>query len=380
MQEPPAARLLTISAVVLVAGSILVGVDARTAFASTCEAIQPPNPGSYNELADVTVRSSSNVWAVGAYDAGSGQSLIVHWDGVAWSRVASPILADSGLSGVASSSSTNLWAVGSYHDGTVSRTLILRGNGSTWRQVASPDPGGSSQGSYLDAVSTTSSMNAWAVGSTFNGVAWQPLILHWNGVTWTRVASPRPGGTSRNHFLNGVTATSSSNAWTVGSFYNGSKDKTLILHWNGTAWRRVPSPSPYFAYFEDVDATSSTDAWAVGLWDDGFSHALIAHWDGTSWTKVASGSGAYPRDVAVTSSTDAWAVGDSDIDGGRGGWQIAVIRWNGASWSMVTTPDLGNAEPLDTLFGVDASSSQNVWAVGRDFDGSEYVTLALHCG
>jgi hypothetical protein len=41
---------------------------------------------------------------------------------------------------------------------------------------------------------------------------------------------------------------------------------TLILHWNGTAWSKVPSPSPgpKGNFLTSVSAVSPTDAWAVG--------------------------------------------------------------------------------------------------------------------
>jgi hypothetical protein len=37
----------------------------------------------------------------------------------------------------------------------------------------------------------------------------------------------------------------------------------VILHWNGTAWKRVPSPS-LTGSLSSVAAISSGDAWAVG--------------------------------------------------------------------------------------------------------------------
>jgi len=40
--------------------------------------------------------------------------------------------------------------------------------------------------------------------------------------------------------LNGVAATSARNAWAVGST---NTLEPLILRWNGTAWKQVPSPS-----------------------------------------------------------------------------------------------------------------------------------------
>ena len=61
--------------------------------------------------------------------------------------------------------------------------------------------------------------------------------------------------------LSGVAATSASNAWAVGS--TGSP-KALILRWNGTAWKQVPSPAPAGSRLSGVAATSASNAWAVG--------------------------------------------------------------------------------------------------------------------
>jgi hypothetical protein len=42
--------------------------------------------------------------------------------------------------------------------------------------------------------------------------------------------------------LSGVAATSAASAWAVGGTSSGATGGSLILHWNGTAWKRVPSP------------------------------------------------------------------------------------------------------------------------------------------
>jgi hypothetical protein len=49
-----------------------------------------------------------------------------------------------------------------------------------------------------------SSSNAWAVGHYYNTAAAEPLILHWNGSAWKRVASPDPGGSATDTVLYGV--------------------------------------------------------------------------------------------------------------------------------------------------------------------------------
>ena len=70
----------------------------------------------------------------------------------------------------------------------------------------------------------------------------KPLIVHWNGTTWSQVKSPNPGAGVDN--LTGVSALSRTSAWAVGTYVvKGPTFKSLTLHWNGTAWSHVPSPS-----------------------------------------------------------------------------------------------------------------------------------------
>jgi hypothetical protein len=69
---------------------------------------------------------------------------------------------------------------------------------------------------------------AWAVGYTCTG--FRILIVHWNGMAWSRQPSPTPGPVSQ---LFGVAVTSTRNAWAAGAHENGS----ILQHWNGTTWR-----------------------------------------------------------------------------------------------------------------------------------------------
>jgi hypothetical protein len=59
--------------------------------------------------------------------------------------------------------------------------------------------------------------------------------------------------------------------------------KTVIAHWNGSAWNQVPSPSPPQSGLADVAATSARNAWAVGSYGSTHPETLILRWNGTSW-------------------------------------------------------------------------------------------------
>jgi hypothetical protein len=121
---------------------------------------------------------------------------------------------------------------------------------------------------YLAGVAATSSTNAWAAGYYTTSAPPQTLVEHWNGTAWCRVPSPNPGGAGDTNRLQGVAAVSPSSAWGVGFYGTSTRSHTLVVHWNGTAWKQQTSPNP--AGFSSgsqllgAAAASPTDAWAVG--------------------------------------------------------------------------------------------------------------------
>lgn len=335
------------------------------------------------DLTGVAVLSASNAWAVGdRVGAGPSQTLIEHWNGRSWRRVPSPNPGGSaqpnGLSDITAISAGDMWAVGSYFDGTLDRTLILHWNGRSWRRVPSPTPG-CIPGADLFSVAAVSRTNVWAVGQatecfSLTGV---PLIERWNGRSW-KVARAAETNGFLGGLLDGVAATSARNAWAVGLMSNGSSDRTLIQHWNGKSWKRVPSPNPTASplndQLRDVTAVSARNAWAVGSADVSSPSkgnvSVIEHWNGTSWKRVRSPNPGERSNVLIgvtaVSARLAWAVGVS-VDSTRG--RTLIERWNGTSWRRVSSSNPGLSRHDDTLFGVAASSGGRAWAVGSIVNG-----------
>lgn len=331
-----------------------------------------PDPGSDNVLYSVSAVSPTDAWAVGSYvtkTTGVFHTMILHWNGAAWSRVKGP--SNDNLFSVSATSPTDAWAVGYYQSTTgVLRNVILHWNGLVWSRFKSPSP--SSISNYLSGVSAHSATDAWAAGvyeNDANGVH-RTLILHWNGTAWSRIKSPNPS--SVNNFLASVSASSANDAWAVGSQVDAvtRNNRTLILHWDGTAWSRVKSPSPSSSNNlpSGVSADSATDAWVVGNYvsdTTGYFRTLILHWDGTVWSRIKSPNPSSSHNILVgvsaVSATDAWAVGiyvntTTVLD------RALILHWNGAVWSRVKSPnpDAGHK----TLSGVSADSATDAWAVG----------------
>lgn len=234
----------------------------------TWKQVDSPSPGASPRLVAVRAVSAGNAWAIGVSVSNTGsRTIILHWNGHHWAQVPSPNPGTYNiLNGLAASSASNAWAVGVLIKNNRDRTLILHWNGSKWSQVASPNPG--NLGVSLRSVSITSTANAWAVGSfADNSGHERTLILHWDGRKWAQVASPNPGGAKSVDGLDAVVSTASSNAWAVGSYdtSDGTAQYVVILHWDGKKWQAQPGPRPGTRNeFFDVAASSSGNLWAVG--------------------------------------------------------------------------------------------------------------------
>jgi hypothetical protein len=372
------------------AGPAQAAVSTPASTAAACPgwaAMRPPNPGaSTDDLFGVTVLSRRNVWAVGDYSSSSGafRTLIEHWNGRSWQRVPSP---DPGrganyLSSVRAVSASNIWAVGDYASGSggvaSNKTLILHYNGSRWRQVSSPSPGGSFDD--LNGVSAVSASSIWAVGlDSGSSDRDQSLVLHWNGRQWRQVASPSRGKFST--VLLGVAALSRTSAWAVGSYDNGHGSQSLALHWNGRRWSQASTPNPDgSSELESVAASSGKNAWAVG--DEAKGRSVTLHWNGRRWTRVPSpdilrsGDDNILYSVAVTSTGNAWAVGQATIISTGTAFEL---HWNGRKWSNMASPTPGDTS---AMYGVAAASASDAWTVGMfslDSAGAEQRNLAFRC-
>jgi hypothetical protein len=195
-------------------------------------------------LYDVAAISASNVWAVGYQGTDDFSTYIDHWNGTSWSEAASPGGSSNYFTSISATGPNDIWAVGLAGGG---HNLIEHFDGSSWSVVASPQPAGASG---LDSVTAISPTDAWAVGSK-RGTAPREstFTLHWNGSTWSEVPSPNPSNApSATNQLRSVAALSPNNVWAVGMYENEQtnfhQNRTLVLHWDGLSWSIVASPTP----------------------------------------------------------------------------------------------------------------------------------------
>lgn len=237
-------------------------------------------------------------------------------------------------------------------------------------------------------MTATSPGNAWAVGVRAPGgpgvpSPTTPLVEHWNGRNWVIQGDQVPvnGGA-----LTGVAATSPSNAWAVGHTgpsSEGSGQQTLIEHWNGRHWTRVPSPDAGTnSFLQAITVVSTGNAWAVGdyIAANGTAHTLVLYWNGRHWTLVPSetpGGDASLLNVTASWTHNIWAVGIANptrCSNGGPTCKTVIMHWNSVRWKVVPSPNPPSAY-LNVLWGVSAVSRTNIWAVGTTDYSS---TLIVH--
>src|SRR5713101_8970790 len=115
---------------------------------------------------------------------------------------------------------------------------------------------------------------------------------------------------------------------------------------SGANWRVVASPNAgtQANSLSGVDAVADNDVWAVGwAWNNRlFAYrTLIEHWNGATWSLVRSPNTTTGYNllngVAVVAANDVWTVGQA-ANGNT--YNTLVEHWNGTNWSIVPSPNV----------------------------------------
>jgi len=224
-----------------------------------------------------------------------------------------------------------------------------------WTIVSIPPTG---QNANLQGVSATSDTDAWAVGNSNGakntGLGSRALIDHWNGTAWSQATAPTITGSVN---LQAVSSSGASDAWAVG--YQRPQRYTFVplaLQWNGTAWATSASAStalPGDTYLVGVADISPTDAYAIGD-NTPLASGELAHWNGTTWTRVSyplpTNTG-FPNTLNAISAdgpNDVWITGSYMIQVSQTTlrYETFSLHWNGSTWSVVPMPKVTGSDNL----------------------------------
>jgi hypothetical protein len=194
-------------------------------------------------LSRISAVSATDIWAVGTTTAIQNVNkavtrftLAMHYNGTAWSIVKTANTTEpTGLNGVTAISANNAWAVGNgfnnVHDTSASvanKPVIEHWNGTAWSIVASPAGLIS-----VDRISAASATDIWASGQApLQTIAGVPVpvakTLHWNGTAWS--VMPGPTASDPNTAVTGLSALPSGEAWTGGVTFSATADSAFIAH------------------------------------------------------------------------------------------------------------------------------------------------------
>lgn len=265
--------------------------------------------GWQGELLSVAATSPTMVWAVGR-DAAGGARLL-RFDGIAWSESRPP--PGAVLTSVVAGGG-EAWLIGS-RDGT---QVLLRRDGSGWRDM--PVPPGSVYGLHVKAAD-----DVWAAGATDSGAA----VSHWNGEAWQQTivdGFPRSA-------VGSVLAVSPTEVWAGGTagFVGGPPGRPippLLLRFDGQTWSRVSVPTDFGSISSLAASMSGGPAWVSVArsqkWGPaGSSPPLVPGpdflaWNGQSFTEYSEPAVAGEGDsrtlrLAPVPGTDTvWSVGRAD--------------------------------------------------------------------
>ena len=338
----------------------------------------------------------SAVWASSASDVWVSTSIgtMFHFDGTSWTEVSSP---GSAVNKFIGSASNDLWAV---TDGGT-----LHWDGAAWTTST-----GAADGAHV--LAQFGANDVWTVN--------RDTANHWDGATWT--AHPGPGfvplaigGDASNLIAISTTGTIAKllgSTWGVadGSSHPGNDavviDPTHIVvlqdfnvaFWNNgvwtthtppvldRAWRKIIARSFADVWITSVaaryhwdgatwTAVAETDptnpSFGSSLWlapnDDlylGDADAQVRRWNGTSWTSLTTGPGK-PNAVWGTTNTDIWAIGTSGFNG-----RPFALHWNGTTW---TSTALEGTDTVDSVNAIWGTAPNDVWIAGGDYQGSDKV-------
>ncbi len=235
----------------------------------------------------------TDVWGTSMNELyGVNNNKIISFDGVEWSRMATPELTGEfmsiwGSSGSDIFASTN-WSRRVYHY-----------NGTGW--------------GMMDYPGTTRILDLWgSSGSDVYGVG-PGWIVHFDGSTWEEELAV-------DDDLNAIWGSSAEHIFAVGGSHNSG---TLIQYYNGSGWEEMTSPVDHALF--DIWGRSGSDVYAVGGYQD---IGTVIHYDGTGWSEFYSDNSG--NLVAI------W--GDSDTDLYIAGQYDRILHFDGNEWHEISIP------------------------------------------
>jgi hypothetical protein len=356
-------------AVGMAATGILAGGSAPASAGSGCDdsfhVITSPNAASGDtQLANVAAWNTSNAWSVGF---STGGPFSTHWNGASWSEIPVPTIGQQTLPfEVEMAGSHDVWSFGAFKNSHGKfRSLALHKTSGAWARVPTPNRGKGDNDLFTASVIAPDDI--WVCGTGTVGGVTEVLVLHWNGIRWTKVAAPAAIGNGDN-FLEALTTVGPGDVWITLTYPEPGtgNDHATTFHRVASTWHRVnfAQPSPDGVEPRDMVALGPSAIWMVGFYNVGTKErGLLERYNGSHWVRF---TGVNPDDLTFLERVAALSQHDVYAVGGAGSGTI-VEHFNGTSWTQVATHDPAGASKSQLNGAAAASSGPNdtrIWATG----------------
>ncbi|NEA24144.1 hypothetical protein [Actinomadura bangladeshensis] len=263
------------------------------------------NLSSEGHIDDVDAVGPEDVWIAGTkwHDTGGSEPYVAHFAGSGFTQVGLPAGAADGGARLQAGPS-GVWL-------TTSDAIYSRTDGAWTRVAPRPDM-------YLHTAYIRAADDIWALGTA--SITESPLVArHWDGRTWQSVPVRPPVDTV---VIYDVLALSPADAWAVGHrTASGGRDTSpLLMHWDGTSWTSTAVPPGLDDLVRIVKGADGT-LWALGHAEDAPAEPGLLRYGGGAWERVPTT--AVPNRVdfkakalTVVPGTGAlWTVGAGTIGG-----------------------------------------------------------------
>lgn len=209
----------------------------------------------------------------------AGGSLLLRWDGTAWSIGADPEVI-AGPSAVWAAGPNDVWVEAA----SGRNTGIYHFDGSTW--------------TLTQTFSSTTVHEIWGASPTSVFVVTSDVIYRWDGSSWI---SEMPRASTRWVAIHG---TSPTDVWALGMV--ATVGSPVVAHFDGAAWTAQVLDASY--RLADLYVAAPNDVWMVG------QSGLVLRGDGTTWSPIGGiPTGAFTRVVVKLSPLYVVIGGDTGI-------------------------------------------------------------------
>ena len=271
----------------------------------------------YGVLNAVSAVDATHAWTVGSIGSYTRWPIAGRWNGSSWTSVTVPH--PPGQLGVftdlALVNGSRLWVAGQTLQNGLAKPLVMFHRAKGWKGM-SPSVPAQAEGGLSD-ITIAPGGRVWSAGwKTDSSGQGRPWIVYRQSGSW--VTANLPNLDAGRAAILDLTFVSASNGWAAGWIEkDGAGYEPLLLHWNGSTWSVVPTPwaAGLSIGLSAVEVESTGRVVVAGWQDDLLKRDVVAVLDSGNWqvTSLSAGTdtrGAFTDTAPIIGGT--LVVGYSD--------------------------------------------------------------------